>query len=57
MTYSLPHDIALCKRDDCTLHMECAMWLDILPMEGYWFSRFEPKGCENFIEKDVESKK
>lgn len=49
--YFLPHDIARCNRDDCPLHLECARWLDRLPMEDYWYSQFEPKGCENFIEK------
>ena len=58
MTYFLPHDIARCNRDDCPLHMECARWLDILPSEWYWYSQFEPKGCEDFIEKKkIESKK
>jgi len=51
MTYSLPHDIALCKRDDCPLHMECARWLDKLPSESYWYSYFDPENCEDFIEK------
>ena len=52
MTYFLPNDIARCNRDDCPLHLECARWLDILPMEEYWYNQFEPKGCENFIEKE-----
>jgi hypothetical protein len=57
MTYFLPHDIARCNRDDCPLHLECARWLDRLPMEEYWYSKFEPKGCENFIEKkDIKPK-
>lgn len=51
MTDFLPHDIVRCNRDDCPLHLECARWLDRLPMEEYWYSQFEPKGCENFIEK------
>ena len=51
MTYFLPHDIARCSRDDCQFHLECARWLDILPFESYWYNHFEPKGCENFIEK------
>ena len=26
-------------------------------MEEYWYSQFEPKGCENFIEKkDIKPK-
>ena len=57
MTYFLPHDTARCNRDDCHLNLECARWLDRLPMEEYWYNQFEPEGCENFIEKDVESKK
>ena len=58
MTYFLPHDIARCNRDDCPLHMKCARWLDILPMEYYAYIHFEPKGCEYFIEKKkIESKK
>lgn len=54
MTYFLPHDIARCNRDDCPLHLECARWLDRLPMDmdKYIYSQFEPKGCENFIEKN-----
>ena len=51
MTYFLPHDIALCKRDDCPLHNECARWLDKLPSESYWYSYFDPENCEDFIEK------
>ena len=58
MNYHLPLDIALCERDDCPLHLECARWLDILPMENYWYSHFEPENCEDFIEKKkIESKK
>ena len=58
MTYFLPHDIARCNRDDCPLHLECARWLDRLPMEEYWYSQFEPKGCEDFIEKlNIKTKK
>ena len=57
MTYHLPLDIARCNRDDCPLRMECARWLDKLLSESYWYNQFEPKGCENFIEKKVESKK
>ena len=57
MTYFLPNDIARCSRDDCPLHLECARWLDKLLSELYWYNQFEPKGCENFIEKKVESKK
>lgn len=56
MTYFLPHDVARCSRDDCPLRLECARWLDRLPMEEYWYSQFEPNGCENFIEKKIESK-
>lgn len=58
MTYFLPNDIARCNRDDCPLHLECARWLDVLPMDAYWYSQFEPEGCEYFIEKkEIESKK
>ena len=57
MNYHLPLDIARCNRDDCPLHMGCARWLDVFPMESYWYSQFEPRGCEDFIEKEVESKK
>ena len=58
MKYHLPLDIALCKRDDCPLHMECARWLDKLPSESYWYSYFDPENCEDFIEKkQIESKK
>lgn len=57
MTYFLPNDIARCRRDDCHLHLECARWLDVLPMDAYWYSQFEPEGCENFIEKrDIKHK-
>lgn len=54
--YFLPNDIARCNRDDCPLHLECARWLDRLPMDDYWYNHFEPKGCENFIEKKQEQK-
>lgn len=59
MTYFLPHDIARCNRDDCPLHLECARWLDILPMDNakYWFSEFPDKDCEYFIEKEVNERK
>lgn len=57
MTYFLPHDIARCNRNDCPLHLECARWLDRLPMDDYRYGQFEPKGCENFIEKEKEQKK
>ena len=57
MTYFLPNDIARCNRDDCPLHLECVRWLDVLPMDAYWYSQFEPEGCENFIEKKQEPKK
>ena len=53
MIYSLPHDTARCNRDDCPLHMECARWLDRLPMDmdKYIYSQFEPVNCEDYIEK------
>ena len=57
MTYFLPNDIARCSRDDCPLHLECARWLDVLPMEEYWYSQFEPKVASILLRRKLNLKR
>ena len=55
--YFLSNDIARCSNESCLKKLKCARYLDALPFETYWYSKFRGPNCEYFIEKEDTYKK
>lgn len=51
--FFLPKDITRCSNEKCEKKDNCARYLDRLPFEIYWYSKFNEKDCKEFIEKEL----